>query len=135
MPEWYLEYVKFIEDMRARPFAWGDDDCGIAWAGKLVEIVRGEPLKLKVPSYVTPTGAVRAMRKLGYDNLRDAAEGILGVPSQHPSTGAIGDLALIKTDGAIGYAFGIVNGERVFFRQESGIGTVDLLEVECIFKL
>lgn len=135
MHSWYPEYVKFIDDTRNTPFEWGKNDCGIAWAGKIVEIVRGEPLDIEMGNYSTPIGAVRTMRKMGYANLREAAEGILGVTSHHPSMGAIGDLALIKTDDAFGYAFGIVNGERVFFRQESGIGTLDLLEAECIFKL
>lgn len=134
MTTWYPEYVKFIEEMRAKPFRWGEDDCGPAWAGRMVEIVTGKN-PVAPGKYVSPRGAVRAMRKMGYSNLKEATESILGKPSQHPSMGAIGDIALIKDDGPFGYAFGIVNGERVFFRQENGLGTKDLLEAECIFKL
>lgn len=133
---WYPEYVRFIEEIRTTPFAWGTDDCGPAWAGRLVEIVTGvNPVKGKIGKYSTARGALRVMRKLGYENLKDAAAGLLGKPSQHPSTGCIGDLALIKTEDAFGYAFGAVNGERIFFRDENGLGTKDLLEAECIFKL
>lgn len=135
MTTWYPEYVKFIEEMRTAPFEWGKNDCGLAWAGRFVEIVTGEKPDVKVRSYKTKRGAVRAMRELGYKNLKDAAADVLNREPQHPSRGSLGDLALIKSDGALGYAFGIVNGERVFFRDENGIGTVDLLEASCIFKL
>lgn len=102
----------------------------------MVEIVTGEnPVKDIMGSYSTPLGALRKLRKLGYDNLREATESILGKTGQHPSRGSIGDLALLKTDDTFGYAFGIVNGERIFFRHEAGVGTKDLLEAECIFKL
>lgn len=133
---WYPQYVEFIDEMRTKPFVWGTDDCGPAWAGRLVEIVRGEnPVEKHIGSYKTPRGALGKMKRLGYSDLKEATADILGSPPQHPSMGAIGDLALIKSDGPFGYAFGVVNGERVFFRQENGIGTVDLLETECIFKL
>lgn len=136
MTVWYPKYVEFIDEMRHRPFTWGSDDCGIAWAARLVEIVRGEnPMRDVELNYVSERGAIRALRKLGYDDLKEAAEDILKTPPSHPSTAKLGDLALIKTDGPFGYAFGAVNGERVFYRQENGIGTTDLLEAECIFKL
>lgn len=135
--DWYTRYVAFIEDMRQKPFEWGTADCGPAWAGQLIEVVteRDNPVAETVGTYKSRKGALQKMKKLGYDNLKDAAESILGIPSQHPSMGAIGDLALIKTDDKFGYSFGVVNGERVFFRREDGIGTTDLLEAECIFKL
>lgn len=135
MLDWYPKHVEFIETMRRVPFEWGTADCGPAWVGEYVKIVTGvNPVEGRF-NYKTERGAIRAMRKAGYDNLKDAATDILGKTPQHPSSGCIGDIALIKTEGPFGYAFGIVNGERVFFRREDGIGTVDLLETECIFKL
>lgn len=135
MDAWYPEYVKFISEMRQREFRWGEDDCGIAWAARLVEIVTGERLDIDVPTYTSELGAVRALRKMGYNDLKEAAIDILKREPEPPSRATIGDLALIETGGALGYAFGIVNGERVFYRTIKGIGTKDLLEASCIFKL
>lgn len=136
MTAWYPEYVKFIDEMRTKPFVWGTDDCGPAWAGRLVEIVTGEnPVAKHMGTYKTPRGAIGKMKRLGFNDLREATETILGKAPQHPSTGCLGDLALIRDDTPFGYAFGVVNGERIFFRSENGIGTKDLLEAECIFKL
>lgn len=134
---WYPEYVNFINEMRQTPFEWGTNDCGASWVGRVIEIVTGKNpfADLDLGNYSTAIGAVRAMRKLGYSNLREATEHVLGKPSQHPVTGAIGDIALIRDESPFGYAFGVVNGERIFFRTESGLGTADLLEAECIFKL
>lgn len=137
-PDWYTRYVAFIEEMRQEPFVWGTADCGPAWVGRAVEVITDQPNPAAeyIGKYKTARGALRLMRKLGYKDLREAASIMLDRPYQHPSRGAIGDIALIKSeDGGFGYSFGIVNGERVFFRREDGIGTVDLLEAECIFKL
>lgn len=136
--DWYTRYVAFIEEMRQKPFKWGDADCGPAWVGQVVEVITDQPNPVAhlTGKYRSARGALRVMRDMGYADLREAASDILGKPYQHPSTGAIGDIALIKNEaGGFGYSFGIVNGERVFFRREDGIGTVDLLETECIFKL
>jgi hypothetical protein len=137
-PDWYTRYVDFIEEMRQTPFEWGVNDCGPAWAGRVVEVItdRENPVADAIGRYKSARGGVRLMRKMGYTDLREAASDMLGQPYQHPSRGVIGDIALIKTpDGGFGYSFGIVNGERVFFRREDGIGTVDLLETECVFNL
>ncbi len=136
--DWFSRYSKFIEEMRTVPFEWGKNDCGPAWVGRVVEVItdRENPIARLPSRYKTARGGLRVMRELGYDNLKDAAADVLGTPPQHPSRGAIGDIALIRDeDSGFGYSFGIVNGERVFFRREDGIGTVDLLEAECIFKL
>lgn len=123
--------------MRQTPFEWGKNDCGPAWAGQVVEIITDEPNPATdlIGRYKTARGGVMLMRRIGYTDLKEAASDMLGRTPQHPSKGAIGDIALIKSDDSFGYSFGIVNGERVFFRREDGIGTVDLLETECIFKL
>lgn len=132
--DWYPKYVEFIDEMRRVPFEWGSNDCGLPWAGRFYEIRTGSKLDLEIPSYVSERGAYRAIRKMGYSDLKEAAIGILGKEPVHPSLGCLGDLALIETGGAFKYAFGIVNGERVFYRDENGIGTKDLLEAACIFK-
>lgn len=133
---WYPEYVKFIESMHNEPFEWGVNDCGPAWAGRFVEIVTGENLvPASLSRYATARGALRAMRKLGYNDLKEVAVDILGSEPLHPSRGCLGDLALIKDDTPFKYSFGAVNGERVFYRHEGGVGTKDLLEAECVFKL
>lgn len=137
LPDWHSRYVEFIDEMRRVPFEWGTNDCGAGWAGRVIEVLTGEknPAALYVGRYSTALGAIRMMNNDGFDDLKELATFILNREPEHPSRGYIGDIALIEDDSPFGYALGIVNGERVFFRREDGIGTVDLLECDSIFKV
>lgn len=135
--DWHSRYVSFIEELRYVPFEWGTNDCGPSWAGRVYEVLTDEPNPAAeyIGRYKSMRGAVRVMRNAGFNDLKEAAEASFG-EMQHPSRGYIGDIALIHDeDSPFGYMFGIVNGERAFFRRPDGIGTVDMSELEGIFKI
>lgn len=136
VPDWHSRYNEFIEQMRRTPFQWGVNDCGPAWAGYAVSVLTGEknPLHKYEGKYTDALGAVRVMRDAGFDDLKALMAAELGEPV-HPSRGYIGDIAVIKDETPFKYSLGIVNGERVFFRTENGIGTLDLLECDSVFKV
>lgn len=137
VPDWFERYCDFINEMRKIPFKWGVNDCGPAWAGAVVALIRGSenPMGSYMGKYKSAIGAARVMRKDGFSDLKELMSAKLGAEPQHPSTGVIGDIALIRDDSPFGYSLGIVNGERVFFKTENGIGTMGLLECESIFKV
>lgn len=134
--DWNVRYHEFIEKMRKVPFKWGTDDCGPAWVGEAVATLTGRdnPLGKYIGAYRSSNGAYRTMIDAGFSDLKELVAAELGEP-QHPSTGYIGDIAVIKDDSKLGYSLGIVNGERVFFRTKTGIGTMDLMECDSIFKV
>lgn len=136
LPDWHSRYNDFIEKMRQTPFEWGKNDCGPAWAGQVVSVLTGEenPLQKYADKYDNAMGAARTMKDSGFDDLKELVTAELG-ESIHPSKGYIGDIAVIKDDTPFKYSLGIVNGERVFFRTENGIGTLDLLECDSVFKV
>lgn len=138
LPDWHSRYNDFIEKMRQTPFEWGKNDCGPAWAGQVVSVLTGEenPAKEFSGKYKTVRGAVKVMKESNCSDLKELATKTLNVTPTHPSQGYIGDIAVIAApETPFGYSFGIVNGERVFFRTEKGVGTLDLLECDSVFKL
>lgn len=134
--DWHSRYVAFIDEMRTTPFEWGTNDCGPAWAGRVVEVLTESenPFIDYQGRYTTMRGAIRLLRNSEWNNLKDFIASKLGKPLA-PMNGYIGDIAAIKDDSAFGYSLGIVNGERVFFRRPEGIGTLDLLECDSVFKI
>src|SRR5690606_37853811 len=101
------------------PFSWETQhDCGL---GLVVEVVRvltghdfGEPYRGR---YTTQQGAVRMMKKEGFDNLADMVASM--VPEIHPSRCRIGDVVAFRDENSLfGHALGIVNGERSFVMKE-----------------
>jgi hypothetical protein len=43
-------------------------------------------------------------------------------------------VAAIRTDDAVGWALGVVDGERTFVLREDGLGTVVTLTVDRVFR-
>jgi hypothetical protein len=136
LPDWHSRFVTFIDTMRYVPFEWGKTDCGPAWAGGVVEVLTGKPNPAAdyIGTYKTRAGAIRKMKEAGFENLKDAVASFLGEPV-HPSTGFTGDIAVVRDTSPLGYSLGIVNRDRIFFRRPDGIGTIDLLEAEAVFKI
>lgn len=135
LPDWHSRYVAFINEIRLTPFEWGND-CTVRFVGRLYEVLTGEPNPAIDfdGKYDSMLSAVRAMRDAGFDNLKEAVSHYLGEPV-HPSMAYTGDVACIPDASPFGYALGIVNGDRIFCRRDDGIGTIDLLQAESVFKI
>lgn len=125
---WRSRFNAIIDDLKRKPFSWEDQhDCGLGLACGVVEAITGVDHAARFRErYSTPSGALRMMRKEGFDNLAAMVASFL---PEHPGPAfaRTGDVMAIEDDSAFGWALGIVNGERVFVLMESGFGTVDLL--------
>ena len=92
-----------------RQFAWdGQNDCGV-FANHAVELIRGKPA-IKWPKYTTAAGAVRALKKMGFDHL-DAAFDAHLFRLPEGTTPAQGDLfAVLPADGGPWNATAVSHG-------------------------
>ncbi|CAD7055487.1 hypothetical protein RHAB21_00727 [Pseudorhizobium halotolerans] len=132
--DWRRRYEAAIDEIKARPFVWGEHDCGPSLAGRLVHAMTGVDLSAQYAgTYHDALSAARLIRELGFETLGDLVASML--PPIHPSQAEIGDIAAIAMDGPIGHALGVVNGERIFVLTETGVGTVDLLDAAICFKV
>ncbi|MEH3093360.1 MAG: hypothetical protein PGN20_15295 [Agrobacterium cavarae] len=134
LPDWRRRFENAIDEIKAKPFAWYDHDCGPGLAGRLVEAQTGVSLSgFVVGRYHDAASAARLIRDLGFDSLGSLVASIL--PQIHPSEARVGDIAAIAVPGPVGHGLGVVNGERIFVLTETGIGTVDLLDAAMAFKV
>lgn len=134
LPRWRGPFEAAVDDIKTRPFVWFENDCGRGLVVKLVLALTGVDLSAQFPDhYKSAAGALKVMRKYGFENLADMAATML--PEVHPSAARIGDIVAIPTGSAFGYALGVVNGERCFVLMPGGIGTVDLLDATRAFKV
>lgn len=132
--DWRRRFEEAVDEIKSRPFAWGDHDCGPGLAGRLVLALTGVDCTAQYRgSYDSAASALRVMRDAGFDNLGDLVAAIL--PEVHVSQASIGDVAAIADDSPFGYALGVVNGDRIFVLRADGIGTVDLLAAQRAFKV
>lgn len=122
-----------IDAVRRAPFVWGENDC-MTLAGRVARALTGSnPFEDWTRRYTTKTGAMRVLRSSGFDSVADGVAEVL--PEVHPSQAHVGDIGLIETDDALGFAFGVINGERVFVMREDGIGTVDRMVLTRCFRI
>lgn len=131
---WRSEFSKAIDDMRHKPFSWGENDCAVGLVRNLIKAMTGEDVcKEYFKKYKTPAGGYKLMKNAGFENIGDMVASVL--KEIHISEAAIGDIVAIKTDDKFGYALGVVNNDRVFVMSETGVGTVNLFSAERAFRV
>jgi hypothetical protein len=134
MDGWRARFEAAVDEIKHRPFQWGEHDCGPGLAGAIVLAITGIDCAAQYRgTYDSAASAVRTMRDHGFENLGDLVAAML--PEIHPSMAKIGDIVAIPDQTPFGFALGVVNGERVFVLRETGMGTVDLLAASRAFKV
>jgi len=131
---WRKTFETTIDDLKERPFAWGSD-CLFGLVVPILDAISDDAPRFRAYAgrYKTAKGALGVMRRSGFTNLADLVASEM--PEIHPSQCRIGDIVAIPTDDDFGFSLGVVNGDRVFVKLESGIGTRDLLEAKRAFQV
>lgn len=126
LPNWRKRFETFIDQVKATPFAWGEFDCGPAFAGRLVEALTGADLAAPYRGrYKTAAGALRVIRNEGFADLAELVDALLPA-HEHPSRMRLGDIVAVPVESAFGVALGICNGGgTIFVLREDGIGVLD----------
>lgn len=101
-----------MDRYRDRPFQWGKVDCAKVAAFHLKKL--GHKILIsKAGAYSSPFGAARALKRLGYANLAEMAEGVGLTPIPY-SRMLLGDIAEVEGDTPLG-AIGIYAGNGNLF--------------------
>lgn len=133
-PDWRKQFELIIDDLKERPFAWGDDCVYGLVVPVLMAITDDQPhFQAYAGKYKTAKGALSVMHRAGFANLAELAASEF--EEIHPSQCRIGDIAAISTEDDFGFSLGVVNGDRVFVKLERGLGTRDLLEAKRAFRV
>ena len=109
---------------RDRPFEWGKVDCAKVAAFHLKKL--GHKILIsKAGSYSSALGAARALKRLGYTNLSEMAEGVGLTPIPY-SRMLLGDIAEVEGEGPLG-AIGLYAGNgNIFAFHEDHPGLVTI---------
>lgn len=119
--------------LTSAPFAWQDNDCASGLGCIVVKALTGADLKEGWPSYRTEKAAIKAMRQRGFADLSEAVGSFL--PEIPRLSAQIGDLALLKTSGQLGYALGMVNTSTILVMTETGLGHTAWDDVVKVFRV
>jgi len=123
LPGWERRLVAAVEATRDRPFCWGRHDCATFAFDLRREIAGGyDVAALWRGRYSTARGALRVMRRLGWQTLEAAGRDLLGEPLPSVQLAQRGDLVLANT----GLGFGVCLGARVAGIAPEGLVLVPL---------
>lgn len=115
------------------PFEWRKNDCVSGLACTVVEALTGTDLRQNWPKYSSPKSATQALRQRGFSSLEEAVAFLL--PEISRLEAQVGDLALLKTSGGIGYALGMVNTSTILVLTEKGLGHSSWDDVVKVFRV
>jgi hypothetical protein len=105
---------EIVSKWQDRPFQIGTDDC----AHLIMEMraALGAPITFKGGGiYSTEMGALRVLKKLGYDDLEQACDAMLGERLETPLFAAMGDVVMFPGEGALNGGLGLaLNDGRIF---------------------
>lgn len=107
-----------IKRFQGKPFAFGKNDCARMVAFTTRQL-GGRVTLVKAGSYSTAAGGVRALKRMGYDSLEAALDG-MGYARIPPPLALPGDvLALPSEDGGTALAVALGNGRALAYHQAS----------------
>jgi len=128
--DWRSRLSGYIDAERSQGFSEARP-CSAFVAGA-VEAVTGVRPGEAYLGTKTIAGSMRRLKRDGYDGPVDLLATLF--EEVHPSEAQPGDVAAIRTDDAVGWALGVVDGERTFVLREDGLGTVVTLTVDRVFR-
>ncbi len=114
LKDWRPRLVGYLEEVRSRPFAYGQHDCALFAAGA-VEAMTGEDLATDFRGqYASLKDGLKLVRG---DHQKVLHEHFTAIPQ---AFAGVGDIALI---GEVGFpALGIFDGETILVLREDGLG-------------
>ena len=112
--DWPARLARFVAAARARPFAWGEQDCA-TFARDWIEECTGE--RVFDAPYSDATSAARYVVEQG--GMLAAVKRVLGEPMPNPAAAGRGDVALVSNAGR--EVMGVVVGEHVAAPAADGV--------------
>lgn len=132
---WKARLAAELDAQRLRPFQWGDNDCVLGMARRVVmALTEQDPTPEGFsPRYRSERGALKALKEMGFKDLREALSSFFD--EIHPDQADAGDLALIEDGGIIGQAVGVFEGGTILVLTQDGHGRIDRGRAFTAFKV
>lgn len=137
---WQFNLNKLVNDHKESEFDWGTWDCGVFAASVANAVLVDSPAYL-LPfkgKYRTALGSLRALKKAGYDSLRDYLVHCFGEPIS-PSHAWRGDIAFYEDCAGVNLgAYNLLIGVKAIgidAEDQKGFIPISRLEVQEYFKV
>ncbi|WP_417257347.1 DUF6950 family protein [Celeribacter sp.] len=133
--DWRGRLSAFLDETRRDGFAWGKHDCALGLACGAVEAITGADLRKGWRGkYKTNKGALRALKKRGFDNVGDAFAAELPEYDNLLMAG-VGDIAVVQSDDEFLEAMAVVDVSSLIILTSEGQGRIPRSRMVRAFKV
>lgn len=120
LPDWKPRLTAWLARAARRPFAEGEHDCALFFAGAVEAMTGTDPAAVWRGRYPSTAAGLRMLRREGFaDHVALAAARLPEVPAAYARTG---DGAVVPTPD--GPALGLVQGEMIYVLGPTGLRLV-----------
>jgi len=125
LPGWQEDLPRFLDEIRFKPFCWGEHDCGLLMADWVHRMTGIDPGAAYRGRYTTSMGAARRLKKVAGGGVVEAATHAFGAPLSSPMLARRGDVVAVRTAEVEGgeFALGIVGPDGVTIHLATEYGT------------
>lgn len=129
LANWEARLFEYVERAQAIEFEWGVHDCA-TWVSDWRQIATGQDAAIAWRGkYRTERGALRQIKKAGFDTMPDWVDSILGDRLASPLMAQRGDIALVQD------ALGIVTGAEIAALSPDGLVMFPLTEAQMAWRV
>lgn len=126
---WEILLFNYIEESKDIIFEWGVHDCA-TWVSDWRQIATGQDAaQAWRGKYRTERGALRQIKRAGFDTMPEWVDSILGDRLASPLMAQRGDIALVQD------ALGIVTGHVVVALSPNGIVNIPLEDSQASWRV
>lgn len=127
LPDWEDRLGEFLAGVQGAAFAWGSNDCVTLAAGAVAALTGEDPLQGLPRNYRTQAGAMKALAKAGFADLRAAVDSKLApVPLAFAGRGDV-----VMQDANLG----VVIGREALFWGDEGLERRPVLGCDAAWKV
>lgn len=126
---WEALLFDYVGKAASLPFEWGVHDCA-TWVSDWRQIATGQDAAIAWRGkYRTERGALRQIKRAGFDTMPEWVDSILGDRLASPLLAQRGDIALVQD------ALGIVTGAEVAALSPDGLVTFPLTDAQMAWRV
>lgn len=126
---WEVLLFAYVDQAKDLPFEWGVHDCA-TWVADWRQVATGQDAaQAWRGQYRTERGALRQIKRAGFDTMPEWVDSILGDRLTSPLMAQRGDIALVRD------ALGIVTGDEVVALSPDGAVAFPLTDAQMAWRV
>jgi len=135
LQDWPKRLDACINELRDKPFKWGEQDCGTFAADCIKAMTDCDVISVTRGQYNDADGANAVIDNLSFAGVRAATTGILGAPYPNPLFAKRGDIVAVDSGNGDALAVVALDGKHALAPAKRGLVQFAMSEWLCAWEV